>query len=138
MNLSEFKAWFEGFTESMSGPPGEKAWKRIQEKIGKIEDAPPVTYHRFVDYYYQPWHRWFDRTIWSGNGVVGTTMAYSNKTVNEYSSTRTPDASTIGALSFNASIDASPDTCEAPFDSSLAFRDLGRAEASSLGGKKAK
>lgn len=62
MNLSEFKAWFEGFTESLSGAPNAKQWARIKEKISKIEDAPPVTYKIFHDYWERPWRRWMEPT----------------------------------------------------------------------------
>ena len=40
MTLSEFKAWFEGFTESLSGPPNPDQWKRIQDRVKQIA---PVT-----------------------------------------------------------------------------------------------
>ena len=36
MTLSEFKAWFEGFTEDMEGPPNEKQWKRICERLATV------------------------------------------------------------------------------------------------------
>src|SRR5258708_37815493 len=60
MNVSEFKAWFEGFTENMDGPPGEKAWKRILAKIGEITDAPPTTYPVYIDRWVRPyWDRYW-------------------------------------------------------------------------------
>lgn len=58
MQLSEFKAWFEGYTESMKGTPTEKQWARIKERIAEI-DGKPVTERVFVDRYwpsYQPWY----------------------------------------------------------------------------------
>lgn len=36
MTLSEFKAWFEGFTENLNGPPNKKQWARIQKRVGEI------------------------------------------------------------------------------------------------------
>lgn len=36
MTLSEFKAWFEGFTEGMDATPTEKQWERIKARIGEI------------------------------------------------------------------------------------------------------
>lgn len=47
MTLSEFKAWFSGFTEMMDGPPNAVQWERIQAKIAQIDDKPiPVTVYR--------------------------------------------------------------------------------------------
>ncbi|MDR7032421.1 hypothetical protein [Mesorhizobium sp. BE184] len=37
MTLAEFKAWFEGFTEAMDGPPDAKAWKRIKARVAEID-----------------------------------------------------------------------------------------------------
>jgi hypothetical protein len=34
--LKEFLAWFGGFTEVLEGPPNEKQWKRIVERVGKL------------------------------------------------------------------------------------------------------
>ena len=36
MTLDEFKAWFEGFTEAIPGPPNKKQWDRIKERVGEI------------------------------------------------------------------------------------------------------
>ncbi len=33
MTLAEFKAWFEGFTESMEGAPTEAQFERIKAKV---------------------------------------------------------------------------------------------------------
>lgn len=47
MTLSEFKAWFSGFTEMMDGPPNADQWSRIQARIKEIDDRPaskPVAY----------------------------------------------------------------------------------------------
>ncbi len=35
--IEEFKAWLDGFTESMKGAPSEKQWKRIQEKLKEVQ-----------------------------------------------------------------------------------------------------
>lgn len=40
MTLAEFKAWLEGFTEAMDGPPNADQWSKIQGKIKSI--AGPV------------------------------------------------------------------------------------------------
>lgn len=36
MTLSEFKAWFDGFTEAMDRPPDERQWERVKAKVAEI------------------------------------------------------------------------------------------------------
>lgn len=60
MTLSEFKAWFEGFTECMEGAPDESQWKRIQARVKEI-DGVAITKTVFVDRYVSPW-----RPYWTG------------------------------------------------------------------------
>ncbi|MGI9507143.1 MAG: hypothetical protein ACR2RE_29225 [Geminicoccaceae bacterium] len=54
MTLSEFKAWFEGFTEAMEKPPNAKQWKRICARVKEI-DGERTTWPVFVDRY-EPRH----------------------------------------------------------------------------------
>ena len=56
MNLPEFKAWFEGFTENISGVPNKKQWERICERVEQIEDSKPVTERVFIDRYIRPYY----------------------------------------------------------------------------------
>lgn len=68
MDLSEFKAWFEGFTESMNSPPNKKQWDRIKEKIDAI-DGRAVVYREYVDRWIaRPW-RHTDPWITYCNGM---------------------------------------------------------------------
>lgn len=108
MNLQEFKAWFEGFTENLDGPPSERQWKRIVEKIGKIADAPPVPVRVFHDHYYKPWARWY-----------GPMYA-------------TNSPGTCGAVGQQLDASAVETAITETFDSGAAFKQLGRAEASSI------
>lgn len=57
MTLSEFKAWFEGFTECMGGPPNAVQWERIQAKIAQIDDkpVPKVVYREYVERFRPYW-----------------------------------------------------------------------------------
>ena len=50
MTLSEFKAWFEGFTEDMDSAPNKKQWERIKARVKEIDGAV-TTYPVFVDRY---------------------------------------------------------------------------------------
>lgn len=69
MNLSEFKAWFEGFTEAMDGPPGPKAWKRIQERVKEIR-AEPTPFPQIIREYVPRYPYW---PYWSGGLQVSNT-----------------------------------------------------------------
>ena len=37
MTPVEFKSWFEGFTESMSGVPTKAQWARVKERVAEID-----------------------------------------------------------------------------------------------------
>lgn len=51
MKLDEFKAWFEGFTESMDSTPNEKQWARIRARVKEIDGAA-VTERIYFDRYF--------------------------------------------------------------------------------------
>jgi hypothetical protein len=126
MNLSEFKAWFEGFTEDMEGPPNKKQWARVQEKIEKIKDAPPVTQHVFHDYYYRPWRRWYEVPyVWPTYTSTLQTPTAGDGTNNQQSG-----LSALAAIPQNSAV--ASNAMPAEFDSGRAFRELGRAEARSM------
>lgn len=58
MNLSEFKAWFEGFSEGIDDAPSKKQWKRINEKVMSIT-SDPTPWPIFFDRYIGPrWSQW--------------------------------------------------------------------------------
>ena len=109
MNLSEFKAWFEGFTESLSGPPNAKQWKRICEKVALIKDAPATTYPVFVDRWVRPY--WYP--YWQ------------------------PYYSTCGFQGLTTGNNIAAGGAGTQFNSLLAFQDLGRAKALNVTGANA-
>ena len=37
MTPTEFKAWFDGFTENIKGVPSAKQWERIKERVKEVE-----------------------------------------------------------------------------------------------------
>jgi hypothetical protein len=55
MTNNEFKAWFEGFSESIERTPTAKQWEKITAKVKLIDGAvsyPYVVYRdRYVDRY---------------------------------------------------------------------------------------
>ena len=106
MTLAEFKAWFEGFTESMSKAPNEAQWKRIKARVKEI-DGTATTERIFVDRYWptvRPY--WYPSWIVSGTGGAGSAVYYSN---------------TAQQLPQNIT-----------FSATTAMADLGRADAQSI------
>lgn len=90
MTLQEFKAWFEGFSESMDGPPDAKQWERIKARVSEI-DSKPISYPVYIDRYVTPYRRWWGDMIY-GSGTAGApdggmsigqafTNAVSDKTI---------------------------------------------------------
>lgn len=77
MTPSEFKAWFEGFTEGLDGTPSKKQWDRICKRVSEINGTPsaPIYIERYRD-------RWWP-TYYAYNGVpLGvTTTALGNSSV---------------------------------------------------------
>ncbi len=53
MDVSEFKAWFDGFTEAMTKPPSVKQWERIKQRVKQV-DGTPTTERHFYDRYWCP------------------------------------------------------------------------------------
>jgi len=120
MTLSEFKAWFEGFSEGIDKAPTEAQFTKIKAKVADIDGAP-VTYPVFIDRYRYwgwpatgPYH-----STWtsSGNGVAllasGTSSSFGS--------------STAGYAYIDPA--SKGDTQTEPWDSHAAMRELGRAEA---------
>lgn len=57
MTPSEFKSWFEGFTEALTGVPTKAQWARIKERVAEI-DGKPITERVFIDRYWGPYYNW--------------------------------------------------------------------------------
>lgn len=109
MNLSEFKAWFEGFTENIDGEPNAKQWAKIKARVGEItKEATP--YPVYIDRYRPFVERWYYQNGLSGIGA-SSTMTYN---------------STAGQNAVGNSVTLRQ------FDAGAAFRDLGRADADAV------
>lgn len=50
MTPNEFKAWFDGYSESIECSPSIKQWKRIKARVAEI-DGRPTSYPVYVDRY---------------------------------------------------------------------------------------
>lgn len=123
MNLQEFKAWFEGFTENMKQPPSAKAWARIKERVGEITEQPTEIRY-FYDHYWRPYYgAWPYSQVLCGGTVSPTlvTSGYSNA----------PDLNAIGQNGTTGCAGA-PDGVTYTLTSTQAFNGLGRADAASL------
>ena len=108
MTPSEFKAWFDGFTEAFSGCPTKAQWARIKERVSEI-DGKPITERIYVDRYWQGYYpRWP-----SLGGIVCGTVAQNQVSNN------------MACISQNA-------VGVASFDSHSAMADLGREDAKAL------
>lgn len=119
MNLAEFKAWFEGFTEDLSGPPNKKQWTRIQERVAEIT-GQAVSYPVYIDRYVRPLQPyWYGANpLYGAVGIAGVAQGAAMMNGN-------------AAKLTNASRNVSNSTVQA-FDSCNAMADVGRADARAM------
>lgn len=113
MTLTEFRAWFEGYTESIETAPSAKQWERIQARVKEITGTP-VTYPVYVDRYL-PWPS-ASPARWYPNTYYGTTAVGLAATANG-----------LGASAGSASLQNYTDAIS--FNSIAAMHALGKAEA---------
>ena len=77
MTNGEFKAWFEGFSESIDGRPTIKQFEKIKEKIAMLDGS--VAYHHWVDRYVYP----VVRPLYSPTFLWNTTSAVASVCVDQ-------------------------------------------------------
>lgn len=106
MTLTEFKAWFEGYTEGLESAPTKAQFERIKEKVKEISGTP-ITYPVYIDRYVQP-------TTYATGGAQYGTAGYA-----------TGGSNNLGATAFEASVHARAEG----FNSVNAMYALGKAEA---------
>lgn len=64
MHLTEFQAWFDGFTEEMSGPPSADQWKKIKRRVREITaDFTPAPI--VIEKYIRPYRRFLPQPYWA-------------------------------------------------------------------------
>lgn len=110
MQLSEFKAWFEGYTEGLESAPTKAQFDRIKEKVKEISGTP-ITYPVYIDRYVEPYRRYWGAS-WSG--ASGISLSSGGGTLR----------------SIDGSQYTFTNSAEAGFDSHSAMYALGKAEAS--------
>jgi len=91
MTLSEFKAWFEGFTENMEGPPNKKQWARIQKRVEQIT-ANPVSVTHYVTREIKPY---WNQPVWCGATTIGAGISNASSTAADYNALGQADAALI-------------------------------------------
>jgi hypothetical protein len=120
MTPSEFKAWFDGFTENMDYVPTEEQWKRIKARVAEI-DGKPVTEKVFVDRYLPYVYPWY---VHLPSTVVTPVQPYVISTPTWVSGTYTCGVEAGQGPNMNTVL----------FSSTTAMNALGAAEAVSLTG----
>lgn len=81
MTLSEFKAWFEGFTETLEGPPNAKQWKRIQARVKEIS-GQPITERVYIDRYRDYFRSYLAYGVGTCEASDGVGVATFGKAIN--------------------------------------------------------
>ena len=114
MTLSEFKAWFEGFTDGMDGPPGERQWAKIKERVSEIT-GNPVTHLYYHDHYWRPY--------WSGVMPFGYGSTSSN---------RIQGALSVATSAYSASNNLGGESPRQEWNSHAAMTALGQADAKAV------
>lgn len=74
MTPSEFKSWFDGFTEALTGVPTKAQWARIKERVAEI-DGRPVSERVYIDRYwprYLDYRPWWVATSCGGSGNIAS------------------------------------------------------------------
>jgi hypothetical protein len=107
MTPSEFKAWFDGFTEAFTGCPTKAQWARVKERVAEI-DGKPTTQTVYIDRYVRPSPYWQH---------LGYSTCVSNTVAGGASSV-------CGGASYSTSTPT--------FNSIQSMSDLGRADAKLL------
>ena len=123
MTPTEFKAWFDGFTENCDGPPNEKQWDRIKARVAEINGVS-ITYPVFVERY-RDWPRYYYNGFYPNStspAYCGGAQWLSNTFGTQLAATQT--AGVQG--SFNQ------EAFSNNFDSTAAMYAAGRADADQI------
>lgn len=75
MTLSEFKAWFEGYTEGLEAAPTKAQFDRIKEKVKAI-DGTVTAYPVYVDRYVRQWPSYAPNyPVWTSGNIATSGIA---------------------------------------------------------------
>lgn len=70
MTPSEFKAWFDGFSEGIESLPTETQWKRIKARVAEI-DGVAISYPVFVQRYWPAPNYYSTPYVYCGGSTGG-------------------------------------------------------------------
>jgi len=122
MTPTEFKAWFDGFTEAFyKEVPTSKQWKRIVERVGEI-DGKSVTERVYVDRYvpqYPTYGRPYYWPYFTCGAINTPTLAQNSAVMNSNSMQQYSQTASCNQISNQGTA----------FNSLAAMTDFGRAEA---------
>lgn len=120
MNMSEFKAWFEGFSEVITVAPNPQQWARIKQRLAQV-DGVPTTYPVYLrEYGYPVGREWWVYPSLSPTVTCGSTGSF-------VTSGYVQNAEAM-ADNYNPPGFATSATLTVPFDALAAFNFAGRAE----------
>ncbi len=77
MKREEFKAWFEGYTENMDGPPGAKQWDRIKARVKEIDGTSVIYSPVYVDRW-RYWNPYGSTLTYYSNACESGTVSHVN------------------------------------------------------------
>ncbi len=101
MTLTEFKAWFEGYTECMDSTPSKKQWKRIQARVKEI-DGRSTTERIYIDRYVNSYPRWvttlYTEIYFGGGGGTITQTTDNTLTVSNTTFEATAAMASLGTM----------------------------------------
>jgi hypothetical protein len=103
MTLSEFKAWFEGYTEGLEGAPTKAQFERIKERVKEINGAP-ITNTVYVDRWISPYRQYwqtYDSAYPVGGWAQSGNIQASTTALSQGYNTADADAQTyagVGAM----------------------------------------
>ena len=124
MTQNEFKSWFSGFCECLTGIPTAKQWARIKSRVSEINDVP-TTRTVYVERYNYPW--WNKEFYGSVSGSAGSISRYQNNSLEStkhYCSSTNLDCVGINSTEILGKVNFE----QQHFDADQAFRALGKAE----------
>lgn len=65
MTRSEFKAWFDGFSENIHGVPSKKQWERIIERVNEINEDEVIR-ERIIERRRDWWPLYWMTSVYTG------------------------------------------------------------------------
>lgn len=141
MTESQFKQWFEGFTEANDGKvPTAKQWTKIKERISQITGTPIIEKHFYDRYWWPHQPYWSYLSVGSlGSGTclagsqAGVTLQSNADNAMSLSNSVVGQMLTEGVNAARANFNCADAITYTPeFDAAAALYALGRADFEEL------